>query len=163
MPQLRRHTYLYTGDDGGPCSACSAGKYKSVNGSAACSTCPLNTNSYAASTNPNDCKCNPGYTGEDEHPRQTRHNHSQPHVHNTQIQIRTCIITTHTPKLTHHTYLHTGDDGGPCLACSAGKYKSDRGSAECSTCPLNTISSAASSNLNDCKCTPGYTGEDEYL
>ena len=90
--------YLYTGDDGGPCLACSAGKYKSVNGSAACSTCPLNTNSSAASMNQSDCKCNPGYTGEDEHPRQTRHKHSQPHMHNTQIQIRTYIYTTHTPK-----------------------------------------------------------------
>jgi hypothetical protein len=102
---LARHKHLHTGVDGGPCLACSAGKYKSGNGSAACSSCPLNTNSSAASTNPNDCKCKPGYTGEDEHPRQTRHKpalkttHEQHpntnthiNLHNTHRLVRLCGV-----------------------------------------------------------------------
>jgi hypothetical protein len=84
-PQLRRHTNLHTGVDGGTCLACSAGKYKPVDGSAECSTCPLNSYSSVASTNQTDCKCNPGYTGEDEHPRQTQNTntHMEAHMHNT--------------------------------------------------------------------------------
>ena len=78
-------THLHTGVDGGTCLACSAGKYKPVDGSAECSTCPLNSNSSDASTNQTDCKCNPGYTGEDEHPRQTQNTntHKEAHMHNT--------------------------------------------------------------------------------
>ena len=156
------HTHHHTGEDGGPCLACSIGKYKSVRASVGCSTCPLNANSSAASTNQTDCKCNPGYTGEDEHPRQTQNNISQPHMHSTRVQLRTQIYTAHTPQLRRHTNLHTGVDGGTCLACSAGKYKPVDGSAECSTCPLNSNSSDASTNQTDCKCNPGYTGEDEH-
>ena len=32
----------FTGPDGGPCSQCAAGKYKSMTGSEACSSCPAN-------------------------------------------------------------------------------------------------------------------------
>jgi hypothetical protein len=86
MHTRTHHTHHHTGEDGGACSACSIGKYKSVRASVACSTCPLNANSSAASTNQTDCKCNPGYTGEDAHPRQTQNKISQPYMHNTKYK-----------------------------------------------------------------------------
>jgi hypothetical protein len=96
-----------------------------------------------------------------------RNTYSEQHMHNvvtTPEYKYTHKSTQHTtPQLRPHTCLHTGVDGGTCSACSAGKYKSVNGSAECSMCPLDSNSSAASTNLNDCKCSPGYTGEDEYL
>ena len=66
----------------------------------------------------------------------------------------------------------TGNDGGPCLACVAGKFKEDVGSALCSTCrpntfsaeqavtcvecPLNSTSSASSISVHNCSCDPGF-------
>jgi cysteine-rich repeat protein len=64
-------------------------------------------------------------------------------------------VHTHPPS-TH--WKHTGDDGWTCLECSTGTYKDEAGSVACSTCPLNANSSAASTNLSDCECNPGYTG-----
>jgi hypothetical protein len=97
MHTRTHHTHHHTGEDGGACSACSIGKYKSVRASVACSTCPLNANSSAASTNQTDCKCNPGYTGEDAHPRQTQNKISQPYMHNTKYKYEN--IST---QRTHH-------------------------------------------------------------
>jgi len=45
------------------CEACEAGTWKAANGSAACSLCPLNTNSPQAAPSISACVCNLGYTG----------------------------------------------------------------------------------------------------
>jgi hypothetical protein len=175
-------THPHTGVDGGPCSSCSTGKYKSGPGSAACSTCPLNSNSPSATTQQSDCKCNPGYTGGDQHPRQTQEilktTHAQhPNTHMNMCSNKTTHYTlifirkhqTDTRSQTHlrthtqrRTHLCTGEDGGTCEECSTGKYKNVSGSVACSTCPLNSNSSAVSTNQSDCKCDPGYTGEDQH-
>ena len=75
----------YSGPDGGPCEICTAGSYKEAVGSAACSSCPVDTflasegavsrgactacpaNSHApaGSTDSWNCKCDAGYTGPD--------------------------------------------------------------------------------------------------
>ncbi len=52
----------------------------------------------------------------------------------------------------------TGPNGGPCVACVAGKYKVSNGSAACSSCPANANSLLGSTNVNDCSCNSGYTG-----
>jgi hypothetical protein len=195
-------THLHTGEDGETCSACSAGKYKPDRGSVECSTCPLNSNSSDASTNLSDCKCIPGYTGEDEHPRQTQHTNTHNHTctkrkyQHAHTHIRKHKHTFHTHdtapppppppilfirkhqtdtnhkliykhmKTPHNLYTtHISlkrNDGGSCLAFSAGKYKVVTSSSVCSTCPLNANSSAASTSLRDSKWGPGYTGEDEH-
>jgi len=71
----------------------------------------------------------------------------------------------------------SGINGGTCTKCVAGKFKDVRGAAPCvscetgqfstviaaesnvcNRCPANTQSSAASDELTDCTCTPGFTG-----
>ena len=49
----------------------------------------------------------------------------------------------------------TGPNGGPCIACAAGTYKDVAGSAECTACPLNSVSVEGSGNKGDCKCNAG--------
>ena len=72
---------------------------------------------------------------------------------------------------------HTGPDGGPCLECLAGKFKSGNGTSHCSLCEEGTYSDLAASTgckkcpfqsnappqsdqVFDCICNPGYTGAD---
>jgi syndecan 4 len=71
----------FTGPDGGPCTVCVAGKYKTTTGSvvctdcgagtysttlgataaATCLACPANSNSPAGSTTSTSCTCNVGF------------------------------------------------------------------------------------------------------
>lgn len=54
----------YTGANGGPCSACAAGSYKTATGSAACTSCPAVSGANCAScATSNWCACT-GYTGD---------------------------------------------------------------------------------------------------
>ena len=46
----------------GPCSACSAVKFKATTSTDSCTTCPGNSSSEAGSTSLSDCRCEPGYT-----------------------------------------------------------------------------------------------------
>jgi hypothetical protein len=52
---------------------------------------------------------------------------------------------------------YTGLDGGPCVACEAGTFKSAVGAADCETCPAWTSSASGSNELDHCKCVAGYT------
>jgi hypothetical protein len=70
-----------------------------------------------------------------------------------------------------------GDNGLPCVACSAGTYKTSVGpgtctncaaneysttlaqvTATCSSCPSNSKAQAGSDDASDCQCNAGYTG-----
>ena len=139
-----------TGPDGGVCTSCIAGKYKTSSGSVACTdcvagkysatvgsnsastcqNCPANSNSAASSST---CTCNAGFTG---------------------------------------------PDGGDCTSCVAGKYKTSSGSVACTDCGVNTYSgtvgatmssvclgcpsssnsAASSSSIAECACNAGFTG-----
>jgi hypothetical protein len=55
---------------------------------------------------------------------------------------------------------YTGPNGGTCVACMTGKYKSVTGSALCSDCPSDTQSGPGSTALTSCVCNPGFTGPD---
>ena len=143
----------FTGPNGGPCTACVAGKYKTTSGitacidcgagtyststgatlAATCLACPLNSNSAIASSASTACTCNAGFPG---------------------------------------------PNGGPCIACVAGKYKTTSGSvvckdcvvgtyststgvtlaATCLACPLNSNSAIASSASTACTCNAGFPG-----
>ena len=51
----------FTGLDGGTCSACGAGKYKTTAGSVACTDCPLNSHhALTQQTAASACQCNAG-------------------------------------------------------------------------------------------------------
>ena len=123
----------YTGPDGS-CTACVAGKYKTITGSAACTdcgagtyststqatvegtclACPSNSSSYSASSAAGDCTCNAGFTG---------------------------------------------PNGDVCSACVAGKYKINTGSVTCTNCLAGTYSSVAGATLaaNCIACPAGST------
>ena len=55
----------YTGNDGLPCTACTAGTYKTTVGSDSCTACPPLTSSPSGSVEVTNCKCMAGYTGGD--------------------------------------------------------------------------------------------------
>ena len=112
----------FTGPNGGPCTACVAGKYKTTSGSAACTdcfaasyststgatiattciTCPSSSISYSASSAAGDCTCNAGFTG---------------------------------------------PNGGVCSACVAGKYKINTGSVACTDCLAGSFSTSTGATL----------------
>jgi hypothetical protein len=51
----------------------------------------------------------------------------------------------------------TGDDGGPCTACTVGKYKTSIGSGTCSHCLLHSTTLAtASFSALQCVCNAGF-------
>jgi hypothetical protein len=52
----------------------------------------------------------------------------------------------------------TGLNGGTCMACDAGKYKSGTGSGACSYCQANSYAPVASMSAEACQCNAGYTG-----
>jgi len=52
----------------------------------------------------------------------------------------------------------TGSNGGPCLMCAPGKYKSTPGTLACVDCPLNQISLQGSTAVTACVCNAGWTG-----
>jgi len=122
----------YTGDDGGSCNSCVAGKYKIATGDALCTncvagqysvalgatsdvcqTCPSNSGAAEASGSPADCKCNSGYTG---------------------------------------------GDSGSCIACVAGKYKNATGAMPCTACLTDQYSTAIGAMFDVCQSCPlnGY-------
>lgn len=53
----------FSGPDGGICTLCKAGTYKSLIGSSPCQLCPDHSTSPAMSSAATACTCNSGYTG----------------------------------------------------------------------------------------------------
>ena len=53
----------FTGPNGGPCSQCTAGTYKSSFGDSACDSCPLDSMSPVGSDSASDCVCSGGFQG----------------------------------------------------------------------------------------------------
>jgi hypothetical protein len=137
----------HTGPNGGTCTTCVAGKYKTISGSTECVSCdagkysatvvatvepaylacPALSTSAAGSTLLANCLCNTGVTG---------------------------------------------PNGGTCSACVAGKYKNFAGSGTCTDCEAGKYSvtvgateclpcpgvSTSAADRTSCQCNAGYTG-----
>ena len=138
-----------TGLDGGTCTACAAGKYKTVPGSATCTDCSAGTYSTTigatamatCTTCPSNSQSSPGSTA-----------------------LTSCVCKEG----------FTGPNGGTCAACAVGKYKVATGSAACidhppATCTSgNRPDSVSAGSYKDtlfssnavCKCAAGFTGPD---
>ena len=55
-------------------------------------------------------------------------------------------------------------NGGPCVLCESGKYKTIAGTGFCiDACPLNTNLEQGVTLINDCLCVVGYSKEDSEL
>jgi hypothetical protein len=115
----------------GNCSACPAGTFKPVNGSAACNlcgsgkysvivasakdlclSCPRYSLSPLGSPDESYCSCNAGSFGVNGNP--------------------------------------------PCTLCAEGKYQDQNRSSACKACPGNSTSSLGSKNSADCECVAGF-------
>lgn len=176
-------TLGYTGPDGGipsPCASCVTGKFKSVDGSAACTNCAAYSNSAAASVASTACTCNAGYTGSDGGPCLGCAANYYKVAAGSAI-CTACSSNMNSPvNSTAQTEClcnpgFTGANGGPCTACPAGKWKVNSGSgacedcvtgtysvtvgkydAICTTCPAFTSSAPGSSAVGACQCLAGY-------
>ena len=137
------------------CKACGAGKYKSaISSNADCADCPRGT--YSAGTAADSTlTCKPC------------------------AQNSWTAASGSTDKVQCLCNLgYEGEDGGLCVACTPGSYKSTVGSAPCALCPAssfssqagaasaatcracapNSQSSAGSVSNTDCRCLSGYSG-----
>ena len=151
----------YTGADGGVCSACAAGKYKTTTGSAACSDCDVNAGSAEASTAVTDCVCNAGYEGANgatcvacgvDQYEDTSTNACVACPDNSQSPSLSSVATACQCNVGY-----TGANGGPCSACPVDTYKDTVGDAVCKNCDSNMYSAQASTNDSDCLCNAGYS------
>ena len=141
----------FTGPDGGLCTICPTGTFKTNEGSAFCTLCtagkystetgsPLNvcqnclanSHSSEASDDINDCKCDAGYVGPDGG------------------VCETCIAGK----------FKTVAGNTPCSSCDQGKYSTLIAATfdVCETCPVNSSAPRASDKLTKCACDPGFTG-----
>ena len=154
----------YTGVDGGPCSACDSGQWKSAQGSTDCNLCPANTYSNVASIDETACLCISGFTGDDGGP------------------CTACSIGKYKSSLGSEICLHcqlhsttltvaSADESacvcaagfemldGVCQHCAPGHYKQDPGPELCvDKCPLHSSSPQGSTSIANCECDPGYFG-----
>jgi hypothetical protein len=120
----------YTGPDGGVCEACSAGSFKSVQGTDACVQCPSNSTSEVGSDNITGCICTQGFTGANGGP------------------CRSCSVGKYK--------IVKGD--AICDKCAVGTYKNTSGYGVCFPCPSGSSSPAGSNSSSACRCLPGYFG-----
>lgn len=164
----------YLGANGADCTQCYAGKFKPLQGPQPCDLCPNatysgvegatsdgvcapcqnNSLSWAGSTVLTDCKCDSGFFTEN--------------FGNPAAFCKTCGTGT------YNTHLNAT----ACSKCAAGLYSSSIGAktgevchkctvgfsgegyAQCEACPPFATALTGSSFQTDCKCDPGYTGDD---
>ena len=139
----------FSGEDGAVCSACEAGQYKDVFGSAPCIGCPDHSFSPKASDNLTDCICNVGYTGSDGGPCTACPPGSYKDVDGS-IACTGCGAGKYSNKV-------GANSSGTCIDCAPGKYSDATGNAQeadCDLCSagkyLNASGSIAEGNCSLC-------------
>ena len=139
----------YTENADATCVECEAGKYKTGTGSDACTACPTNSNSPAASSALSACTCPAGYTG----PDGEACSECGAGKYKTGAGSDACTdCSAGKYKASQSTEL--------CSGCSLGTYSAASGATECTACPTGSTSPAASSASSACTCIAGYTGPD---
>ncbi|EKX31733.1 hypothetical protein GUITHDRAFT_122074 [Guillardia theta CCMP2712] len=176
----------YTGSGGWSCNACISGKYKDTTGSAACSPCIANSENGEAEVSSGSCLCKPGF--ELRSGACTACNASAYKDFTGNGGCLLCPANTVSTGSRDDISLcvckagYSGVDGAACNACPAGSYKSGTGSgacqqcpentyqpalaatalSSCSSCPLNSNSSAGSTVKSSCVCLPGFQPGGDY-
>jgi hypothetical protein len=76
------------------------------------------------------------------------------------LDLRSSTSETTAPPLPSTGLCGPGAEGpaANCVACVAGKYKSDAGVSSCEACPANSWSQMGSVSAVACFCNAGYTG-----
>ena len=162
----------YTGPNGGTCTSCGAGKYKSLQGNSACVNCPSYSTSVVASTDVSQCLCAAGYTLNasmcNACPANTFKNSvgASPCTPCTSTQrsavgSSSCVeVATNTqcPNLCRAPagYAVTAS-GMNVQTCPANHYNSGSAKA-CTTCPWPQTFTAGTglTSVAQCACRPGY-------
>lgn len=112
------------------CLACSAGKFSGFDGAAICDNC--GNDEYQDGTGSTGCKTCPTSSG---------------HPENGQVAEAACLCNAGYTSF---------ESGVGCVECAAGKYKVDQINADCTDCPADSSSTAASDELSDCFCDAGF-------
>lgn len=153
---------------GANCQFCDFGEYKDTIGDAtSCSICEFGTTLQIASTSVDQCLCNPGTYKVSGDPFQCDvcPVGSYTDTQNTATECTQCPDNTLTNGLAKQnindclcTYDFTGPDGGTCVACESGKYKSTLGSSACVNCPTgSTCVWNPDTSSTVVTCNAGYT------
>lgn len=158
----------FTGPDGGPCSTCAAGSYKSTVGSAVCDTCAAGEHvrlNYQAYEIFNEKYCYYyaesyfSWTVEQCAERCDALENCQAFSYDSRPDWLACTICSNTEQsdgVQYDFYLKDGQPADGCYACPVGKYNTD--AVECVDCPENSFTLTTGST--SCKCDVGFTGAD---
>ena len=148
----------YSGENGGACTVCASGKYKSS--STFCTDCTAYSHSPEGSNAVGSCVCNAGYIGGSGNICSacgagkykfsntsctdcTAYSNSQAASN----AVGSCVCNAG----------YIGQSGGICSECGAGKYKFS--STSCIDCTAHSNSPAVSNAVGSCVCNTGYIGE----
>ena len=156
----------------GTCELCASGSYKPFEGNMPCIACHSDTTTEGSSQpfiSIEACKCKVGLTGPDGGLSDGSGCDScSPNTYKDVIGSSTCSSCPTNSSSDTGSVIDTacqcnpgyeGPEGGPCVKCQAGKYRSS-GLTECTSCPLHSTSFSASDELGDCFCVAGYDGGD---
>jgi hypothetical protein len=137
------------------CSPCGADTYQPSRGQTSCEHCDVRAHSPAASVTPLACLCNAGFFDNNDHECTAcaggTYKEAAASDDDDTAQCRGC--PAHSSSLAQSGKAtdclceqgFAGPDGGPCVACTPGKFKAGNGSAACQDCPLHTYSVAPAS------------------
>lgn len=129
------------------CDACEENLYQDSTGQTICLSCPTHSLSDSGSDSIADCKCQVGFYYDANKCHECANGFYKDTVSNDE-----CVACV-SGFFTTSTASTTPED---CLECAENRYISAE--AVCEACPANSESPAASDNVNDCKCVPGFTG-----
>ena len=139
------------------CTLCPANSYTTIDDDVGvqCLDCPLNTVSLAGAQGIASCVCMAGYTGQNTNCIACEVGKYKP-----LSGAQSCIlcpdgyigVESLTPDEARNSKLVA------CTECAANTYSSSL--TLCAECPANTKAPQVSNELTDCKCLPGYTGQD---
>lgn len=171
------------------CTQCPAGTFSTTVGAwneTLCVSCQENANSAAGAKVQQDCVCKPGYYGSSSPPICVQCQRGSYKDYSGNNPCTNCVEGTYStqdaadtieaclPCQEHSSSQErsqqpthcvcnagaTGANGGSCVLCQKGQYKTATGHLPCSTCPVNTSSHVGSTLESNClaPCSPGYTG-----
>eukprot|EP00960_Hanusia_phi_P002429 70506-Hanusia_phi.AAC.1 len=155
----------YEGYNGWACIACSEGKYKPFTGEGKCIDCPQNTLSSKGTVNLTGCYCPAGFYQNSSTSTCTVCPKDTYNDKNSQTYCKNCIPHSTSPIGSISIQSCSCEDGYiyitdqfRCKGCTAGKYKIAFDT--CAQCPVNSYSNNGSQFRTQCKCDPGYFGND---
>jgi len=147
----------YTGEDGGTCSACLPGTFKTSTGSASCTSFATGKSSLATGSVENVCTCEAGSTGPDGAGACTLCGAGTYKELPGSEDCTLCGVGSNIAETGSTTNICTCNAGwtgpitGPCVQCVAGKYKSYTGSEACQHCIAGTYSiNTGGSSIGSC-------------